>query len=763
MLERRFKAVPGVIDVSGWGGKTKTYDVDIDQHKLLSYGISLQQVLQIINNSNVNVGGQTVNIGPQAAVVRGVALIHSMDQLRNTMLASVNGAPVFLKDVARVEIGHQPRLGIAGQDDDDDIVQGIVLMRRGAQSKPTIRAVEAEVAKINTTGVLPPGVHIERIYDRTSLIDVTTNTVLHNMIMGMILIFLIQWMFLGDLKSALIVATTIPFALFFAVIIMVVRGESANLLSVGAIDFGLVVDATVIMVENIFRHLSEAPSKRFQRFAASAPEPVGAGPSRQVRADRQCRAGGQPLDLLLRRHHHRRLRAAFHHERRRRPHLRPHGAHLRLCHCRRPDRDLHGFAGAVGPAAAGRMSETETVIVRFLRKRYQPVIEFALDNRIFITRRALVAAADAALRFSMRPGLGIPAPSRGRQSLDPRNHAAVVSLEESDRYVNRMRRMMQAYPEVDTVVSQHGRPDDGTDATGFFNAEFFVPLKPFDTWPRGVDKAKLTEHMTQKLQDEFPGVDFNFSQYIEDNVEEAASGVKGENSVKLYGNDLEALEKAADEIKDVMAKVPGIVDLAIFNSLGQPTVKIDIDREHAARYGLAPGDINATVQAAIGGQAAGNLYEDGSDRNFPIMVRLAPQYRQSLDAIRRITDRRAQSERQRRHSHSAVGRGKRQAHLGRLLHLSREPGTLHSDQVQRPRPRSRQRGPGSAAENRAERAPALGDRARMGRRVRRIAGSRGATCHGRSRSASCSSACCSISTSVPCATCSWPPALFPWP
>jgi heavy metal efflux system protein len=212
-----------------------------------------------------------------------------------------------------------------------------------------------------------------------------------------------------------------------------------------------------------------------------------------------------------------------------------------------------------------------------------------------------------------------------------------ISLEDGNGYVNRMRAILKSFPEVVTVVSQDGRPDDGTDATGFFNAEFFVPLKPFDAWPAGVDKDKLTDEMTRRLQGDFPGVDFNFSQYIEDNVEEAASGVKGENSVKLFGGDLETLEKTANKIKDVMATIPGIADLGVFSSLGQPTVRIDVDREKAARYGLAPGDINTTIQAAIGGQAAGNLYEDGSDRNFPIMVRLAPKYRNNLDAIRHIT------------------------------------------------------------------------------------------------------------------------------
>src|SRR5215468_5027015 len=272
ILERRFKAVPGVMDVSGWAGMTKTYEVTVDLDKLRAYGLILPQLLQTLNNSNVNVGGQTINFGPQAAVVRGVGLIHTLDDLRNTMLTSNNGSPVYVKDVATVIVGHKPRLGIVGRDDDEDIVQGIVLMRRGQQSLPAIRRVEAEVEKINTTGILPPGVRLEKIYDRRELINVTTNTVLHNMIFGIVLIFFVQWIFLGNLRSAVIVAATIPFALFFAITIMVRRGESANLLSVGAIDFGLIVDATVIMVENIFRHLAEgAPLNG----AAGTPAPSG--------------------------------------------------------------------------------------------------------------------------------------------------------------------------------------------------------------------------------------------------------------------------------------------------------------------------------------------------------------------------------------------------------------------------------------------------------------------------------------------------------
>ena len=256
VLQRRFRAVPGVIDVTAWGGKTKTYELQVDLDKLAAFGLTLPQLLQTLKNSNVNVGGSTVNLGSQSAVVRGVGLIRSIDDLSNTMLAQMGGNPVLVRDVATVIVGNKPRLGISGKDDDDDIVQGIVLMRRGQESSPTIARIKAEIERINNSGLLPPGVHIERIYDRQDLIEITTRTVLHNMVTGILLIFVLQWLFLGDLRTALIVAATIPFALFFAVGIMVLQGESANLLSVGAIDFGLIVDATVIMVESIFRRLA---------------------------------------------------------------------------------------------------------------------------------------------------------------------------------------------------------------------------------------------------------------------------------------------------------------------------------------------------------------------------------------------------------------------------------------------------------------------------------------------------------------------------
>src|ERR1700748_76591 len=274
VLQRRFRTVPGVIDVTGWGGKTKTYEIQVDFNKLVANGLTLPQLLQAVSNSNINVGGNTVNIGQQSAVVRGVGLIRSIDALSDTMIASPNGTPVLVKDVATVSVGYQPRLGIAGENDEDDIVQGIVLMRRARARAPTIARVEELVERINNSTILPPGVHIERIYDRKDLIETTTRTVLGNMVFGISLIVLLQWIFLGDLRSALIVGATIPFALFFAVTILVLRGESANLLSVGALDFGLIVDATVIMVEAIFRRLSQTERLSEAELEAISPSTV---------------------------------------------------------------------------------------------------------------------------------------------------------------------------------------------------------------------------------------------------------------------------------------------------------------------------------------------------------------------------------------------------------------------------------------------------------------------------------------------------------
>ena len=633
VLQRRFRSVPGVIDVTGWGGKTKTYELQVDFNKLIAYGLTLPQLLQTIGASNLNVGGNTVNIGAQSAVVRGVGLIRSIEDLSNTMLTQNNGNPVLVKDVATVSISPKPRLGIAGKDGEDDIVQGIVLMRRGEQSMPTILRVEQEVERINASGILPPGVHIERIYDRKELINLTTHTVLHNMAFGIALIFILQWLFIGNLRSAVIVGATIPFALFFAVGIMVLRGESANLLSVGAIDFGLIVDATVIMVESIFRRLGE--TSEFPATLSAKEETLAQGMTKKLQAI--FRAGADVNRSIL------------------------FAAGIIIAgfiplfslsgvegHIFGPMAKTYAYALAGGliatftvtPALSAfllpeHVHETETWIVRFLHKIYGPALHFAVARKpvVIAGTVALIIVAGIAVRF-----LGLeflPKLEEGNLWIRA-TMPSTISLEEGNSYVNRMREVIRGFPEVESVVSQHGRPDDGTDAAGFFNAEFFAPLKPGDEWRKGIEKDDLTAEILAKLQAGFPGVEFNFSQYLQDNVAEAVSGVKGENSIKLFGNDLEAMTETANRIKAVLSKIPGIVDLAVFTSLGQPTVQIDVDRVRAARYGLTPGDINSTIKVAIGGDTAGDLYEPNSDRHFPIIVRLAPQFRQSPEAIQNL-------------------------------------------------------------------------------------------------------------------------------
>src|SRR5690349_90535 len=477
VLQRRFRAVPGVIDVTGWGGKTKTYELQVDFNKLIAYGLTR----------------------PQAAVVRGVGLIRSIDDLANTMLTQSNGNPVLVKDVASVQVGNQPRLGIAGKDEDDDIVQGIVLMRRGEQSMPTIERVHAEVAKINASGILPPGVHIERIYDRKDLIDVTTRTVLHNMVFGIGLIFLLQWIFLGNLRSAVIVGATIPFALFFAVGIMVLRGESANLLSVGAIDFGLIVDATVIMVESIYRRLGQATAPVGASAAAegftgklSAIYYAAADVNRSIFfAAGIIIAGFLPLFTLS-------------------------GVEG---HIFGPMAKTYAYALAGGllatftvtPAISAillpeHVNETETRVVRVLHRLYRPVLHLAVANKLLTIAGATVLLLLAGLAIRSLGLEFLPKLEEGNLWIRA-TMPSTISLEEGNGYVNRMRKVIGSFPEVESVVSQHGRPDDGTDAAGFFNAEFFAPLKPMSQWRPGLDKEALTIEILRKLEADFPGVE----------------------------------------------------------------------------------------------------------------------------------------------------------------------------------------------------------------------------------------------------------------
>ena len=450
------------------------------------------------------------------------------------------------------------------------------------------------------------------------------------MTVGILLIFVLQWVFLGNLRSALIVGATIPFALCFAIGIMILRGESANLLSVGAIDFGLIVDATVIMVERIFRELGHSGEKTLPeddnasglRGKLLAIYIAGISVNRSILfATGIIIAGFIPLFTMS-------------------------GVEG---HIFGPMAKTYAYAIAGGllatftvtPALSAlllpeHVRETETWLVRTLHRFYSPALRVTVANRrltVAVTLAVFILAG-IAIRF-----LGLeflPKLEEGNLWIRA-TMPATISLQEGNGYANRMRKLIRSFPEVDTVVTQHGRPDDGTDAAGFFNVEFFTPLKPVSQWRHGVDKEKLTEEIQGRLKIEFPGVEFNFSQYLQDNVAEQVSGVKGENSIKVFGNDLQELTDTADKIKAVLERVPGVTDLGVFTSLGQPTIQIDIDRERAARYGLSPGDINSMIRTAVGGESAGDVYEHGSDRHFPIVVRLAPEYRQSAEAISKLT------------------------------------------------------------------------------------------------------------------------------
>src|SRR5450631_221840 len=439
VLQRRFRAVPGVIDVTGWGGKTKTYELQVDFNKLIAYGLTLPQLLQAVSNSNINVGGNTVDIGAQSAVVRGVGLIRSIDDLANTMVSQSGGNPVLVKDVAAVTVGEKPRLGIAGLDQDDDIVQGIVLMRRGEQSSPTIARVEELVASINNSTILPPGVRIQRIYDRKDLIETTTRTVLENMVVGIGLIVLLQWIFLGDLRSAFIVGATIPFALFFAVSILVLRGESANLLSVGAIDFGLIVDATVIMVEAIFRRLSHTEPLSENERASISPRTIMAMKHHAIltAAADVSRSIFFAAAIII---------AAF------LPLFTLSGVEGNIFS---PMARTYAYALAGGllatftitPALSAiilprHVEETETFLMRILNRLYRPVLVRSLRNRrvVLMAAAGLIVMTGLAVRL-----LGLeflPKLEEGnlwiRATLPP-----TISLQEGNAYVNEMRKLIR--------------------------------------------------------------------------------------------------------------------------------------------------------------------------------------------------------------------------------------------------------------------------------------------------------------------------------
>ncbi|HSZ80803.1 MAG TPA: CusA/CzcA family heavy metal efflux RND transporter [Polyangia bacterium] len=631
LLERQFRQVPGVIDVVGFGGETKEYHVEIDPNRLKSHGLTLTQVVTALGNANQNVGGQRLTLGEQSYNVRGIGLIRSLTDIREVVVAEVKGTPVRVRDIADVSVGHAPRLGIVGRDLDPDIVQGTVLMRYGGDSLKTLAEVHKRVEFIEKYHLLPPGMRIEPYYDRARLVSLTTHTVIENLIVGMILVAGVLWLFLGHGRAALITALNIPLALMLAFIGMVATGTPANLISLGAVDFGIVVDSTVIMMENIFRHVS-APGRRniIERILTAAGE---VGPP-MFSSTMVIGVAFIPLftlsgvaGVIFSPMAHTYAFAI--------------GGAIILALTLTPVLAERGLkVGALGD------HEHDNFLMRALKRFYMPLFAFALRKK-----RTAVA-----LGFGVVVGTLAAGTSLGREFMPKLEEGnfwiratlpTSISLEQSAKYVGRMRAVIlgcpaegkcdldhREHPEITTVVSQLGRPDDGTDVSGFYNIELFAPLKPTDEWRKGLTKDSMTEHLSGELKDAFPGVIFNFSQMISDNVEEAMSGVKGENTVKIVGPDLRLNEAKANEIVDVMAGVKGVEDLGLFPSLGQPNIRITPDRVQCGRYGLNVGDVEAVVQAAIGGQAVTQVFE--GEKRFDLTVRWAAAYRDDLDAIRRI-------------------------------------------------------------------------------------------------------------------------------
>ncbi len=617
VLVRQFKQVPGILDVVSFGGPTKEFHVELDPNKLVSYGLSVSDVMNALSKSNSNVGANYLESGEQSYNVRGIGLFRDTADIGNVMVAVRNGTPIYVRQLGQVSIGSAVRLGKVGRDDDPDIVKGIVYMRRGEQTLPTLRLVEAKAEEINSSGILPKGVRIEPYYDRTELIHITTGTVEHTLVAGMTLIGFIMLAFLGDFRAALVVTLSVPLSLLLTFIVMVVRGDSANLISMGAIDFGIIVDASVIMVENIHR-----------RFAARQPGPLPSLSDTVISAGREI---ASPIFFSTAV-----IIVAFI------PLFTMRGVEGKIF---TPMAVTYGLALTAAlflaltyaPALASLLLRPEphhdhTFLVRWLNRAYQPLLRRCISHP---AQTVAIGALAFAATLAAVPFLGgefMPTLEEGslwiRASM-PNN----ISFQYASQIADTVRASIRKYPEVETVVSQLGRPDDGTDPVSWFNCDLFVKLKPQDQWPKGLSKQDLVRQMDASLR-QIPGVDYNFSQYIQDNVNEAMSGVKGQNSIKLFGDDLQQLQKTAEQIKDVMKTVPGVSDLGIYALLGQPNLLIRIDRQRAARYGVLPDDVNGTVQAAIGGQAVTQVLD--GERRFDVVVRFLPQFRSTPEAIAAI-------------------------------------------------------------------------------------------------------------------------------
>jgi len=628
VLEKQFKSVPNVVDVSSFGGPTREYQVRLDPEKLISYGLSISEVEQQLTNNNVNAGGSFIEAGLQQVNVREVGLVKDVNDIADTVVTTKNGTPIRISDIATVAQGAKIRLGrfaraIRRADgkilDDDDVVSGIVLMRKGAESDATLQGIHNKVDELNNY-LLPRGVKVVPFIDRSELVHYTTHTVLHNLTEGIILVSIILFLFLGNARGALIVALTIPFSLLFASICLDLRHIPANLLSLGALDFGMVVDGAVVMVENIVRHLgrhddsARTPAQRIREAAHEVQRPVFYAIAIIITAY-------LPIFTLQR------VEGRL---------FRPMAWTVAFA--------LLGaltFSMLLAPVLAGVLfrkgaREWRNPLLAFLTSRYREAVRFAIRRR-GLTVGVTVAILLGAFYLWVSGIIGsefLPHLDEGalwvRGTLAPSTGPA-----EGTRVADQARIALASFPEATVVSSQVGRPDDGTDTTGFFNTEYCVDLKPKEQW-RPVfrqDKEELIAAMNREL-DKVPGVIWNFSQPIADNMEEAVSGVKGQLATKIYGDDLRVLEETGDQIVAIMRRIPGIEDLGLVRVLGQPNLNFVVDRRQAARYQINVADVQDAIQTAVGGGAVSQVLQ--GEQVYDLMLRYLPRYRDTREAIENI-------------------------------------------------------------------------------------------------------------------------------
>jgi cobalt-zinc-cadmium resistance protein CzcA len=616
VLDKAYRAVPGVADVAALGGETMQYQVLVDPTKLAGAGLAISDVTDALGANNSNGGGGFISEGGQFFYVRGLGRVVTLEDIGNIVLTVKNSIPVLVKDVARVEIGHAPRLGQFGFNDQDDAVEGVVLMRTGEQAQEVLKRVQAKTQELNDH-VLPKDVKVVPFYDRSDLVALTTRTVAHNLITGIILVVIVLVFFLYDLRSGLIVAATVPLSLLIAFMALDLRGIPANLLSIGAIDFGILVDGAVVMVENIYRQLARRHGTTYKirevifDAASEVNRPI-------VYAIAVIVAGFLPIYALTG----------------------PSGKLFRPM----ADTTIYALIGSlfltltVIPvlcvyALRGGVKERTNRVFEWIRDRYASGLDWCLEHRRATMGGSLVLfAISLAIAFT-RGGEFMPKLDEGALWVRA-TMPYTISFEESSRIVPQVRAILKSFPEVTVVASEHGRDDAGTDPTGFFNAEFYVGLEPYNDW-KGAYRTKddLIAAVQKKLA-VFPGITFNYTQPAEDAVDEALTGLKASLDVKVFGTDLTLLEEKGRAIKGIIERIPGINHVTLVQELGQPSLTIAVDRAKMARYGLSADAVNGLLEAAVGGATATEVVQ--GERTFDLVVRLQPQYRATPEEIGNI-------------------------------------------------------------------------------------------------------------------------------